>query len=144
MADGPFPRAALRLNPIERFSSGSSWESTVGYSRAVRTGALVFIAGTTATGPDGELIAPDDAYGQTRQALTNVAVALGQAGASVRDVVQTRLYVRDIGCWEEVGRAHAEVFDEVRPVSTMVEVSRLIDSRMLVEVEALAVVDDSS
>ncbi len=103
----------------------------------------MFIAGTTATGPDGEIVSLDDAYGQTRQALGNVEVALEQAGASLRDVVQTRLYVRDIERWEEIGRAHAEVFGEVRPVTSMVEVSGLIDPSMLVEVEAVAVVRES-
>ena len=124
--------------PIRRFSSGSRWEPVVGYSRAVRAGRLVFVAGTTATGADGELVGEGDPYEQTRQALANVESALREAGARVDDVVQTRLYVTDIAAWEEVARAHGEVFGDVRPVTAMVEVSALIDPRMLVEVEAVA------
>jgi enamine deaminase RidA (YjgF/YER057c/UK114 family) len=127
---------------VERFSSGSRWEPVVGYSRAVRAGDLVFIAGTTATDPRGEIVAPDDPYAQTAQALRNVESALAQAGASLRDVVQTRLYVRDIERWEDVGRAHAEIFGEIRPVTTMVEVSGLVDPSMLVEVETVARLPD--
>lgn len=127
---------------VERFSSGSRWEPVVGYSRAVRAGDLVFIAGTTATDPRGEIVAPDDPYAQTAQALRNVESALAQAGASLRDVVQTRLYVRDIERWEDVGRAHAEIFGEIRSVSTMVEVSGLVDPSMLVEVETVARLPD--
>ncbi|MBA3420596.1 MAG: RidA family protein [Thermoleophilaceae bacterium] len=127
---------------VERFSSGSRWEPVVGYSRAVRASDLVFIAGTTATDPRGEIVAPDDPYAQTAQALRNVESALAQAGASLRDVVQTRLYVRDIERWEDVGRAHAEIFGEIRPVTTMVEVSGLVDPSMLVEVETVARLPD--
>jgi enamine deaminase RidA (YjgF/YER057c/UK114 family)/carbonic anhydrase/acetyltransferase-like protein (isoleucine patch superfamily) len=123
---------------FERFSSETRWERAVGYSRAVRAGSLVFVAGTTATGEDGVLVGEGDAYAQTRHALANVEAALRQAGAVLADVVQTRLYVRDIARWEEVGRAHAEVFGEIRPVTAMVEVSALVDPRMLVEVEATA------
>ena len=127
------------VGPIERFSSGSRWEPIVGYSRAVRAGSLVFVAGTTATGPDGELVGEGDPYAQTRQALGNVEASLARAGARLSDVVQTRLYVRDVASWEEVGRAHREVFGEARPTTAMVEVSALIDPRILVEVEATAV-----
>jgi enamine deaminase RidA (YjgF/YER057c/UK114 family) len=104
----------------------------------VRCGPFVFIAGTTATGADGELVGEGDAYAQTRQALANVGAALGRASADLADLVQTRLYVTDIERSEEVGRAHAEVFGEIRPVTAMVEVARLIDPQMLVEIEATA------
>ena len=110
---------------IRRFTSGSRWEPIVGYSRAVRAGPLVLVAGTTATGPDGERVGEDGPYAQTRQALRNVEAALGLAGARVADVVQTRLYVTDVARWEQVARAHGEVFGDVRPVTAMVEVSGL-------------------
>ena len=123
---------------IRRFSSGTRWEPLVGYSRAVRAGPLVFVAGTTATGPDGELVGEGDPYAQTRQALRNVETALHRAGARLEQLVQTRLYVTDIARWEEVARAHGEVLGSVRPVTAMIEVSALVDPRMLVEAEAVA------
>jgi enamine deaminase RidA (YjgF/YER057c/UK114 family) len=119
-------------------SSGTEWESKVGYSRAVRTGNEVHVSGTTATDEDGELVGEGDPYEQTAQALRNVERALAEAGAGVEDVVRTRLYVTDVADWEVIGRAHAEVFDEVRPATSMVQVERLVDPGMLVEVEAVA------
>jgi enamine deaminase RidA (YjgF/YER057c/UK114 family) len=124
--------------PVERHGSGAPWEATVGYSRVVRAGDLVFVAGTTATMPDGAIAGLGDPYLQTRQAIENVATALAQVGATLADVVRTRIYVTDITAWEEVGRAHAEAFGDVRPVTAMLEVSGLLDPRMLVEIEAEA------
>jgi enamine deaminase RidA (YjgF/YER057c/UK114 family) len=123
----------------ENISSGSPWEPKLGYSRAVKVGQMVFVAGTTGTGPDGELVGPGDAGAQTRQALANIVSALERAGATAADVVRTTLYVTDISKWEEIGTAHGEVFGEIRPAMAMVEVSSLIDPEMLVEIEADAV-----
>jgi enamine deaminase RidA (YjgF/YER057c/UK114 family) len=119
--------------------TGSPWEAVVGYSRAVRVGDVVHVAGTTAM-RDGKVVAPGDAYGQAKAALEIVVAALAECGAAPADVVRTRLYVTDIGTWEQVGRAHGEVFADVRPASTMVQVAALIDPDLLVEIEAEAVV----
>lgn len=125
-----------RLN----ISSGGPWEPKVGYSRAVRVGNHVFVAGSTATRPDGSVVGEGDAYAQAAEIFRVIGKALEQAGATMADVVRTRMFVTDISRWEEFGRAHGEVFRDIRPTATMVEVSRLIDPRHLVEIEVDAVI----
>lgn len=124
----------------QNISSGGPWEDIVGYSRAVRVGDRVFVAGTTAALPDGSVFAPGDAHGQAKRCFEVIAHALAEAGAAMADVVRTRMFVTDISRWEEFGRAHGEVFATIKPAATMVEVSRLIDPAMLIEVEVEAVV----
>jgi len=126
----------------QRVASGTEWESTVGYSRAVRAGNRVSVSGTTATDEDGTIVGVGDPEAQTEQAIANVERALGEAGASLDDVVRTRLFVTDIDDWEAIGRAHEAAFGDVRPATSMVQVDSLIDPELLVEIEAEAVVQD--
>jgi reactive intermediate/imine deaminase len=133
-------RFRIRNMKRENFATGTKWEPIVGYSRAVKVGNLIFVTGTTATNDAEQVVGGGDAYAQAKQTLANIEHVLVRAGATMKDVVRTRIFVTDISRWEEVGRAHAEYFRDIRPATSMIEISKLISPEMLVEIEADAVI----
>ena len=128
----------MKMQERQKYSSGTKWEQVVGYSRAVKVGERIYVTGTTATNEKGEIIGAGDAYAQTAQAIRNIEQALKALGASLENVVRTRMFVTDISRWEEYGRAHGEFFARIKPCATMVEVSKLVDPEMLIEIEVEA------